>query len=51
MEQRANIKFCVKLEKKFAKTYELTKKVYADDFMSRTEVYTCFTDLKMSVTI
>ena len=27
MEQRANIKFCVKLEKKFAETYELIKKV------------------------
>ena len=31
MEQRANIKFCVKLEKKIAETYELMKKVYGDD--------------------
>ena len=43
MEQRANIKFCVKLEKKIAETYELMKKVYGDDCMSRTQVYTWFT--------
>ena len=42
MEKRANIKFCVKLEKKFAETYELMKKVYGDDCMSRTQVYTWF---------
>ena len=40
MEQRENIKFCVKLKKKFAETYELMKKVYGDDCMSRTQVYT-----------
>ena len=28
MEQRANIKFCFKLGKKFAETYELLNKVY-----------------------
>ena len=46
MEQRANIKFCVKLEKKFAEIYELMKKVYGDNFMSRTQVYTQFTRFK-----
>ena len=46
MEQRANIKFCVKLEKKFAETYEKMKKVYGDDCMSRTQVYTWFTRFK-----
>ena len=46
MEQRANIKFCVKLEKKFAETYELMKKVDGDDCMSRTQVYTWFTRFK-----
>ena len=46
MEQRANIKFCVNLEKKFAETYELMKKVYGDDCMSRTQVYTWFTRFK-----
>ena len=40
MERRANIKFCVKIEKKFAETYELMKKVYGDDCMSRTQVRT-----------
>ena len=46
MEQRANIKFCVKLEKKFAETCELMKEVYGDDCMSRAEVYTWFTRFK-----
>ena len=46
MEQRANIKFCFKLGKKFAETYELLKKVYGDDCMSRTQVYTWFTRFK-----
>ena len=51
MEQRANIKFCFKLGKKFAETYELLKKVYGDDCMSHTRVYTWFNDLKMAVAI
>ena len=46
MEQRENIKFCIKLEKKFAETYELLKKVYGDDGMIRTLVYTWFTRFK-----
>ena len=46
MEQRANIKFCVKLEKKFDETYELMKNVYGDDCMSCTQVYTQFTQFK-----
>ena len=46
MEQRANIKFYVKFEKNFAETYELIKKVYVDDCMSRTQVYTWFTRFK-----
>ena len=46
MEQRANIKFCVKLVKKFAETYELMKKVCGDDCVSRTQVYTRFTRFK-----
>ena len=55
MEQRANIKFCVKLKKKFPETYKLMKKVYGDDCISRTQVYTWFIrglhDLKMVVRI
>ena len=46
MKQKANIKFCVKLEKKFAETYELMKKVYGDDCMSRAQLYTWFTRFK-----
>ena len=46
MEQRATIKFCVKPEKKFAETYELMIKVYGDDCMSRTQIYTWFTRFK-----
>ena len=46
MEQRVNIKFCFKLGKKFAETYELLKKVYGDDCMSRIQVYTWFTRFK-----
>ena len=46
MEQRKNIKFCIKLAKKFAETYELINKVYGDDCMSRTQVYTWFTRFK-----
>ena len=34
------------LKKKFAETYELMKKVYGDDCMSRTQVYTWFTRFK-----
>ena len=46
MEQRANIKFCVKLEEKFAETYELMKKVYVDECMSRTQFCMWFTRFK-----
>ena len=46
MEQRANIKFCFKLGKKFAETYELLKKVYGDDSLSLTQVCTWFTRFK-----
>ena len=34
------------LKKKFAETYELMKKVYGDDCMSRTQVYTWFIRFK-----
>ena len=34
------------MKKKFAETYELMKKVYDDDYMSRTQVYTWFTRFK-----
>ena len=37
--QRANIKFCFKLSKTFTETFELMKKVYGDDCLSRTRVF------------
>ena len=40
MVQGANIKFCFKLRKKFAETYELLKTVNGDACMSLTQVYT-----------
>ena len=46
MEQRSNIKYCFKLGKRFAETYELLKEVYGDDCMSRTELHTWFTQFK-----
>ena len=46
MEQRANIKFCYKLGKIFTEIYELLQKVYGDECMSRTQVYTWFTRFK-----
>lgn len=46
MEQRANIKFCTKLGKKFAETYKLLKNVYGDGCMSRTQVYMWFMRFK-----
>jgi len=39
MEQRANIKFCFKFGKTFTETFELLKKVYGDDCLSRTRVF------------
>ena len=45
MEQRANIKFFVKLKKKFAETYELIKKFYGADckYESYSSLYVVYT--------
>lgn len=40
MEQRANIKFCSKLGKRFTETFQLMHQVYGDDCLSRTQVFT-----------
>ena len=42
-EQRANIKFCFKIGKTFTETFELMKKVYGDDCLSRARVHEWFT--------
>lgn len=41
-EQKANVKFCFKLGKTFTEMFELMKKVYGDDCLSRTRVYEWF---------
>ncbi|WP_316399518.1 leucine zipper domain-containing protein [Bradyrhizobium sp. 33ap4] len=38
-EQRANVKFCVKLEKSATETFEMIRQAYGDESVSRT---TCF---------
>ena len=42
-EQRANIKFCIKICKTFTETFELMNKVYGDDCLSRARVHEWFT--------
>ena len=47
LKQRANIKFCFKIGKTFTGTFQLMKKVYGDDCLSRASVhewFTCFRD-------
>ena len=39
MEQHVNVKFCVKLGKSATETYDLLKKVYGDECLSRTQVF------------
>ena len=39
MEQRASIKFCVKLGKTFTETLEMLRKAFGDQALSRTTVY------------
>ncbi|UYV63951.1 hypothetical protein LAZ67_2006116 [Cordylochernes scorpioides] len=38
-EQKANIKFCVKLKKSFTETLVLMNEAYEDEILSRTQVY------------
>lgn len=42
MEQRANIKFCVKLKKTFDETFELLKQVHGDDCLPQAQAYDWF---------
>jgi len=46
VEQRVNVKFCVKLRKSATKTYDLLKKVYGDEYLSRTQVFEWFKRFK-----
>ena len=46
MEQRINVKFCVKLGKSATETYDLLKKVYGDQCLSRTQIFEWFKRFK-----
>jgi len=46
VEQRVNVKFCVKLGKSATETYDLLKKVYGDECLSRTQVFERFKRFK-----
>jgi hypothetical protein len=39
MDQRAAIKFCVKLKKTATETFEMLKSEYGEEFLSRTNVF------------
>ena len=43
VEQLVNVKFCVKLGKAATETYDLLKKVYGDECLSRPQVFTLIT--------
>ena len=46
VEQRANVKFCVKLGKSATETYYLLKKVNGDECLSHTQVFEWFKRFK-----
>ncbi|KAJ8937085.1 hypothetical protein NQ318_017675 [Aromia moschata] len=46
MEQRVNLKFLVKLLKTFTEAYAMLKKVYANEYLSRTRVFEWFKRFK-----
>jgi len=46
VEQRINMKFCVKLGKSATETYDLLKNVYGDECLSRTQVFEWFKRFK-----
>jgi hypothetical protein len=46
VEQRINVKICVKLGKSATETYDLLKKVYGDECLSRTQVFEWFKRFK-----
>jgi len=46
MQKRVNVKFCVKLGKSTTETYNLLKKIYGDECLSRTQVFEWFKRFK-----
>jgi hypothetical protein len=51
MEQRMNIKFCVKLDKTQTETYEMLQTVYGDEALSRSSVFERFKRFQAGVRI
>jgi len=47
VEQRVNVKFCVKLGKSAGETHDLLKKVYGDECLFRTQVFEWFKRFKV----
>ena len=47
VEQRVNVKFCVKLGKSTTETYNSLTKVYGDECLSRTQVFEWFKRFKV----
>ena len=47
VKQRVNVKFCVKPGKSATETYDLLKKVYGDECLSRTQVFEWFKKFKV----
>ncbi|PSN43116.1 hypothetical protein C0J52_10466 [Blattella germanica] len=48
LEQRANIKFCVKRRKSATETYEMLKETYRNEAMSRTRSFSYIHVSKMA---
>jgi len=46
VEQSVNVQFCVKLGKFATEAYDLLKKVYGDECLSRTQVFEWFKSFK-----
>jgi len=49
MEQRANIKFCFKLEKTAAETVGLMRQVYRDNYLSPAQIFRWYARFKSGV--
>jgi len=49
VEQRVNVKFCVKLGKSATESYDLLKKVYGDECLSRNQVFEWFKGFKEGI--
>ena len=47
VQQRVNVKFCVKLGKSIIETYNLLKKIYGDECLSHTQVFNWFKRFKV----